>query len=76
MEQCATIVVSKTTIARMCRTGQTQTRKTVHEIDTEFDGLFIGTVRLDQPQSRRDKSWLSSIKVDNTPVQFKLDTGA
>ena len=60
--------------ARMCRTGQT--RKTVHEIDTELDGLFIGTVRLDQLQSRRDKSWFSSIKVDNMPVEFKLDTGA
>ena len=62
--------------ARMCGTGQIQTRKTVHKLDAEIDALFIGTVNTEQPNAKTDKSWFSSITVNNTLVQFKLDTGA
>ena len=62
--------------ARMCGSGQIQTRKTVHELDAEIDALFIGTVNTEQPNVKTDKSWFSSITVDNTLIQFKLDTGA
>lgn len=47
--------------------------KTVNNIETEVDSLYIGMVSSDR---RKNESWTESVTIGDVSVTFKLDTGA
>jgi len=48
----------------------------MHNLSSEIDSLFIGTVNMDHISTKRDNSWYANIDAGNMSVKFKLDTGA
>ncbi|XP_048747335.2 uncharacterized protein K02A2.6-like [Ostrea edulis] len=61
--------------AKMCRSKKTKSKK-IHEVDPESDSdseFGIETVE-DTHDTRR--KWTTTLKVENTNVKFKIDTGA
>ena len=67
--------------AKMCAapTERTVTRRGVHDLETEVDSLFIGTVSCVEVNAitrSRDTAWYTMASVMNIPVKFKIDTGA
>lgn len=62
--------------AKVCRSHKAQSNKDVHELDHGIDALFLGTVDMDQLDSKVEKSWFSQVCENNVAVEFKLDTDA
>lgn len=61
--------------AKMCESVKAQHGKTVHDVTSEIDTLYIGTVNIDELNSKVYK-WYVTVNVDYMSVEFKLDTGA
>lgn len=67
--------------AKMCGTSQnrTDTARSVNHLESEVESLFIGTVScvgVNGITQQTDKVWYTTANIRDTPVRFKLDTGA
>ncbi|VDI06080.1 Hypothetical predicted protein [Mytilus galloprovincialis] len=69
--------------AAMCKTKQNKSRDfrnkknihTISESDSSSDGEFyVGTI--DAPIHTIDNTWYETLKINNQPIRFQLDTGA
>ncbi|CAG2185889.1 unnamed protein product [Mytilus edulis] len=69
--------------AAMCKTKQNKSRDfrnkknihTISESDSSSDGEFyVGTI--DDPIHTIDNTWYETLKINNQPIRFQLDTGA
>ncbi|CAC5373519.1 unnamed protein product [Mytilus coruscus] len=67
----------------MCKTKQNKSRDfrykknihTISESDSSSDGEFyVGTI--DTPVHTIDNTWYETLKINNQPIRFQLDTGA
>ena len=65
----------------MCGTSQnrTDTARSVNHLESEVESLFIGTVScvgVNGITQQIDNAWYTTINIRDTPVKFKLGTGA
>lgn len=62
----------KNHFAKMCRTKTVHTVQETAKNQEELE-FFVGTVRT---LAQEDKEWISSLKINGSNIDFKLDTGA
>lgn len=69
--------------SKVCRTLNTKSgndrAKVVHNIESEVDSLYIGSVDRDGEEAachKKDNKWYETATIRGVPITFKLDTGA